>query len=1038
MDGSFINMQEKTEFGSFGPQVEFDAPEVEVAPTTGNISNVPEPDTFSYKRGKTVEQRGKDLGEWTKKTIESTTGNMDDSEYTPFVSEAMYLAAQALDKLGIPEQIERVGRFQQRSADPYDSNMYGIDETGLIPIIHRQLKPEAKEALTDLAGWLDPGMAGGAGIVKGWRSQLQNFLETQTKPRSAQEWKQFLGGAVKKPDTFGAEELQMSGISDFLEKANPKEKITPEELVYVYQTNEIPMEVSKVINDPELRRYKEEFDQVKDLYETTRTQLINSRINIRDRARLFNLSKEQQDTIDYVVDEQIRLGNFTDDGVPVSKDEMLGNMMTRWLVDQKDAGIELMYDPTMQKLVAERVLLQRQLKETAELEREAIDKVSNWILYYGDEDAFRRASSTMQGNREAVAYQLANDILLGQRDETLSAAKPSIWGNSLALPRRGLAKDNPVATNYREFIITQPDNWQHRIHFEDKGLWGHLRVENRVTGNSGEIPFVMEMQSDRIQQGSRRGFSDKPQPVGGAIPDAPFKKEDNIFLTKTALKQMKEEGATKVAFPAHIDTVGNIEQWPRNTVYKLDGKDISEMSPVDRIEYFDMDRVSKKQLVDSFDIDRVRKQYESEYPNIEFKYEDQWYGERPTKDTINKLYDALSKGDKDHLQQVAFDNYLNVYNTPIKDIQTFLAPKHKTATITTESNWGSDRARFLAPFYEKKLPDFLKQFGKVEADMIDGKYPVWVLDISTPKAQKQIDKMTDYGRVVEQPHSDLGAGATKSSGDLTKKWQDLFLGTDPSRVPIFRAGVRWKGEVNLAPLQRGAGGDYLSSHPYAKGYGEEGAEPGYMCPDEVFRTRKQMIPYIEREFGIIIHDPDADMWDDGLERFTAEGVEDVLRKGKVKDEIKKVGIKIKDADTGKEYAEGGVVDTADLREKLDISEQPFDPMGTGYDYSTALREGLGMDETGHWPSRAPQSGQLLKGRQHPTYNLTEQGEAEAGYAIQTRADNRGYSAPAFERLTQGVYQDDAGNIFQVTKEGDIIPLGGEKFTRTNNSGIMSK
>lgn len=566
MDGSFINMQEKTEFGSFGPQVEFDAPEVEVAPTTGNISNVPEPDTFSYKRGKTVEQRGKDLGEWTKKTIESTTGNMDDSEYTPFVSEAMYLAAQALDKLGIPEQIERVGRFQQRSADPYDSNMYGIDETGLIPIIHRQLKPEAKEALTDLAGWLDPGMVGGAGIVKGWRSQLQNFLETQTKPRSAKEWKQFLGGAVKKPDTFGAEELQMSGISDFLEKANPKEKITPEELVYVYQTNEIPMEVSKVINDPELRRYKEEFDQVKDL---------------------------QQDTI-------------------------------------------------------------------------------------------------------------------------------------------------------------------------------------------------------------------------------------------------------------------------------------------------------------------------------------------------------------------------------------------------------------------------------------------------------------DYGRVVEQPHSDLGAGATKSSGDLTKKWQDLFLGTDPSRVPIFRAGVRWKGEVNLAPLQRGAGGDYLSSHPYAKGYGEEGAVPGYMCPDEVFRTRKQMIPYIEREFGIIIHDPDADMWDDGLQRFTAEGVEDVLRKGKVKDEIKKVGIKIKDADTGKEYAEGGVVDTADLREKLDISEQPFDPMGTGYDYSTALREGLGMDETGHWPSRAPQSGQLLKGRQHPTYNLTEQGEAEAGYAIQTRADNRGYSAPAFERLTQGVYQDDAGNIFQVTKEGDIIPLGGEKFTRTNNSGIMSK
>ena len=79
-----------------------------------------------------------------------------------------------------------------------------------------------------------------------------------------------------------------------------------------------------------------------------------------------------------------------------------------------------------------------------------------------------------------------------------------------------------------------------------------------------------------------------------------------------------------------------------------------------------------------------------------------------------------------------------------------------------------------------------------------------------------------------------------------------------------------------------------------------------------------------------------------------------------------------------------------------IEEQPaarFDPEGSGYDYETARSEGLSADETGHWPSRAPSSGMLLKGRTHKTWDLLEEGEREAGYEISRGKDGRYYSQP---------------------------------------------
>jgi hypothetical protein len=80
-----------------------------------------------------------------------------------------------------------------------------------------------------------------------------------------------------------------------------------------------------------------------------------------------------------------------------------------------------------------------------------------------------------------------------------------------------------------------------------------------------------------------------------------------------------------------------------------------------------------------------------------------------------------------------------------------------------------------------------------------------------------------------------------------------------------------------------------------------------------------------------------------------------------------------------------------------ILRLPFDPEGSGYDYETARQAGLSPDATGHWPSRDPRTGLLLKGRKHETWDLLEEGEREAGYVVQQDKDGRYYSRPAPQR-----------------------------------------
>ena len=72
-------------------------------------------------------------------------------------------------------------------------------------------------------------------------------------------------------------------------------------------------------------------------------------------------------------------------------------------------------------------------------------------------------------------------------------------------------------------------------------------------------------------------------------------------------------------------------------------------------------------------------------------------------------------------------------------------------------------------------------------------------------------------------------------------------------------------------------------------------------------------------------------------------------------------------------------------------EKDFNPEGAGYDYASAEECGLGPDEDGHWPSRCPKTGQLLKGKQHNTWRLLEEGEEEMGYTIFKGDDGKYYS-----------------------------------------------
>ena len=82
-----------------------------------------------------------------------------------------------------------------------------------------------------------------------------------------------------------------------------------------------------------------------------------------------------------------------------------------------------------------------------------------------------------------------------------------------------------------------------------------------------------------------------------------------------------------------------------------------------------------------------------------------------------------------------------------------------------------------------------------------------------------------------------------------------------------------------------------------------------------------------------------------------------------------------------------------IQEEPTIPEPEFDPKGFGYDYETAKRYGLTRDETGRLPSRVPGTGQILKGRLHPTWQKTIEGEKELGNIVEKDESGRYISRP---------------------------------------------
>ena len=72
-------------------------------------------------------------------------------------------------------------------------------------------------------------------------------------------------------------------------------------------------------------------------------------------------------------------------------------------------------------------------------------------------------------------------------------------------------------------------------------------------------------------------------------------------------------------------------------------------------------------------------------------------------------------------------------------------------------------------------------------------------------------------------------------------------------------------------------------------------------------------------------------------------------------------------------------------------KKKFDPEGKGYDYESAEKYGVKSDSSGHWSSRIPETGLLLKGSKHETWHKTLEAEKKLGCKVLKKKDGRYYS-----------------------------------------------
>jgi hypothetical protein len=115
--------------------------------------------------------------------------------------------------------------------------------------------------------------------------------------------------------------------------------------------------------------------------------------------------------------------------------------------------------------------------------------------------------------------------------------------------------------------------------------------------------------------------------------------------------------------------------------------------------------------------------------------------------------------------------------------------------------------------------------------------------------------------------------------------------------------------------------------------------------------------------------------------------------------------------------------TPDIRGVPIDPGQPFDPEGAGFDIESARTAGLEPDEMGHMPSRVPETGLLLKGRRHPTFNKTLEAEKRLGFRVFKRNGqlfSESVEKPTAEQLIARQPQVEAPP-FQRTEEAFVDP-----------------
>ena len=98
------------------------------------------------------------------------------------------------------------------------------------------------------------------------------------------------------------------------------------------------------------------------------------------------------------------------------------------------------------------------------------------------------------------------------------------------------------------------------------------------------------------------------------------------------------------------------------------------------------------------------------------------------------------------------------------------------------------------------------------------------------------------------------------------------------------------------------------------------------------------------------------------------------------------------ADLMNMYITNGISELKEM--KKHYNGIPYRDLNTSdYDYFNASPEMTPTEEGQHWDSRNPHTGRLLKGENHPTFDLMVEGENKAGYKIVRGYNDELYSIP---------------------------------------------